>query len=137
MNNLRFGLVASTALLSLACSPTVTTHSTPSGPEVSANITKVQNDTFVSLSIKRLDDSTSWKVVFLDEQPMDFSHEDIPGQTIVRWKLDSNRLKGSPIKPYHLNLMLNGNTYSTTVNFRTVPQQMSLDAIESVIIQSL
>ena len=137
MNNIRIQLAFSSALFLLGCTPVVSTHSTPGGPKISAYVTKVGNDTFVSLSIKRVNDSTSWKVEFPNETPLDLSMEDIPGQTIVKWKLDSDRLNASTIKPYLLNLNFNGNTYSTTVNFRKFHQQIALDTIENVIIQNL
>jgi hypothetical protein len=137
MKNLRFGLVASMVLLSWGCTPTVSTHSTPRGPKVKAFLTKAGNDTLISLSVQRRDDAPSWKVAFPDEQPLDLFLEDISGQTIVRWKMDADRLKASSIKPYKLNLMSNGNTYSTTVSFRTTSHQIASDAVEAVIIQLL
>jgi len=133
----RFGLVASIAFLSWGCTPTVSTHTTPRGPKVTALITKVGIDTIVSLSIQRQDPLTSWKVAFPDEQPLDLSLEDIVGQTIVKWKMDPGRLKASSIKPYRLNLILNENTYSTTVVFRTTSQQIGVAAVEDVIIRLL
>jgi len=137
MTHARFRLVASIALLSWGCVPTVSTHTTPRGPNVSALVTKVGNDTIVSLSIQRQDPLTSWKVAFQEEQPLDLSIEDIVGHTIVKWKMDPDRLKASSIKPYRLNLILNENTYSTTVVFRTNSQQIAVAAVENVIIRLL
>jgi len=51
--------------------------------------------------------------------------------------MDPGRLKASSIKPYRLNLILNENTYSTTVVFRTTSQQIGVAAVEDVIIRLL
>jgi hypothetical protein len=122
------------AILSIACTPLVRTHTTPRGPKISADSFKAGESAIVSLSIQRKDGASSWKAEFIGESPENLTTEDIPNLTIIKWKMDLDRTRSSSVKPYKLNIRADDKIYETTVSFRTNSQQfISTLAISAVL----
>jgi hypothetical protein len=124
MRNSQLGVIGCLATLFISCAPLVRTHSTPRGPKISADCFKIGDSTIVSLSIQRKEGASPWKAEFIGDSPESLITEDIPNLTIIKWKMDLARTKGSSIKPYKMNIQNGDNSYETTVSFRTNSQQI-------------
>ena len=134
MRNSPLGITACLTTLFIACTPLVHTHSIPRGPKISSDCFKVGENTMVSLSIQRKEGASTWKAEFIEDFPESLTTEDIPNLTIIKWKMDLARTKGSSIKPYKLSIRNGDSSYETTVSFRTNSQQIISTLVISAVL---
>jgi hypothetical protein len=121
-------------LLSLACAPSVITHSNPPGLNISGQTIKygAPETTLVSLSIKRQAGAPSWTAAFTDGTNTEIIAEDIPGLTILKWKVDRERMKTLTSKPFNLNIKSGDLAYSLTVSFNSAGRDMTGQIVTQV-----
>lgn len=134
MSRFQLGLMASAVILFTACSPKVWVHSVPRGPRIQASCIKVGETLLVNLSIPRKEGAPSWTAEFIGDSPADLTIEDIPGLTIIRWRMSQDRMQSPSIRPYELNLKNNGSTHLTRVAFRGSAQLFARDLIAATVV---
>jgi hypothetical protein len=107
------------------------------GLKVSVEIIKYGNPatTLVSLSIQRKAGAPSWKAEFADGSSEEIVAEDVPGLTILKWKIDQAREKTLTSQPYKMNLRSGEVTYTATVSFSSAGRDFSGQTFLKVIAQ--
>jgi hypothetical protein len=126
-HHFRAALVSLILISSFACAPAVLTQSNPRGLDISGELLKYgePETNLVNLSVKRQDKAPSWKAEFEDGTRAEIIVEDIPGLTILRWKVEKERIKTLTKIPYKLRIS-NGNvTFDTTVSFSSAGRDFS------------
>jgi hypothetical protein len=127
MSGFRFWIFPFVLLLGLACAPAVLTQTAPEGMKVAGEIIKYgkPETTLVSLSIQRKAGDPSWKAEFADGSSEEIVAEDVPGLTILKWKIDKAREKTLTGKPYKLNIRSGEVTYLAIVSFSSAGRDFS------------
>lgn len=122
-------------ILSFACTPAVYTQTNPGGLDISGELIKYgEPEThLVILSIKRRDHALAWKAEFEDGTDENIVAEDIPGLTVLKWKVDKERMKTLTIKPYKLRIYNGGVAFATTVSFNSAGRDFSGQLLANVI----
>lgn len=136
-HHLRVAVVSLILISSLACAPAVLTQSNPRGLDISGELLKygVPETNLVSLSVKRQDKAPSWKAEFEDGRSTVIVAEDIPGLTILKWKVEKERMMVLTTSPYKLRIT-NGNvTFDTTVSFSSAGRDFSGQTLLKVVAQ--
>jgi len=135
MNLFRTGGILGIPILLLACAPAVYTHSTPRGLSVSGDTIKYGDPetTLVSLSIKRQEGEPSWKASFTDGTTSEIVAEDIPGLTILKWKVEKDRLKTLTKEPFKLTIKNGDISYDVTVSFSPAGRNFTGQLVVQVI----
>jgi hypothetical protein len=88
----------------------------------------------VSLSVKRQDKAPSWKAEFEDGTNEVIMAEDIPGFTILKWKVDPERMKTLTTTPYRLRIKDDRAEFATTVSFSSRGKQFSGQLLLEVVV---
>lgn len=137
MPNSRFWVLPVVLLLGPACAPAVLTRTTPVGMNVSGEIIKYgkPETTLVSLSIQRKAGDPSWNAEFADGSSEEIVAEDVPGLTILKWKIDQAREKTLTRKPYKLNIRSGEVAYTVIVSFNSAGRDFSGQTLMKVIAQ--
>ncbi len=137
MNLFRTGGVLGIPILLLACAPAVYTHSTPRGLSVSGDTIKYGDPetTLVSLTIKRQEGEPSWKASFTDGTTSEIVAEDIPGLTILKWKVEKDRLKTLTTQPFGLIVKNENQSYELTVAFSSAGRNFTGQLLVQVIVR--
>ncbi|MFN7958608.1 MAG: hypothetical protein U0P46_09840 [Holophagaceae bacterium] len=89
----------------------------------------------VSLSVKRLDQAPAWRAEFKDGTRADITAEDIPGLTVLKWKVDPARMKTLTTDPFRLQISNGKATYDTTVSFRSAGRDVLGHALWQVVVR--
>jgi hypothetical protein len=126
-SRLRLAFASSVLILSAACTPTLFTHTNPRGLDISGQLINYGEPEMhlVSLSVKRQDKGPTWKAEFEDGTNEVIMAEDIPGLTILKWKVDRERMKTLTATPYRLRIKGEGVEFATTVSFNSQGRQFS------------
>jgi hypothetical protein len=126
-SRLRLAFATPVLILSTACTPAVFTHSNPRGPDISGQLIHYGDPEMhlVSLSVQRPDKAPSWKAEFEDATNEVITAEDIPGFTLLKWKVDQERMKTLTTTPYRLRLKGEKAEFATTVSFSSRGRQFS------------
>lgn len=122
---------------SFACAPAVLTQSNPRGLDVSGELLKYgePETNLVSLSVKRQDKAPAWKAEFKDGTRAEIMAEDIPGQTILKWKVETERMKTLTKDPFKLQISNGNATFDTTVSFSSAGRDFSGQTLLKVVAQ--
>lgn len=134
-HHFRVAMVSLILISSFACAPAVLTQSNPRGLDISGELLKYgePETNLVSLSIKHQDKAPSWKAEFEDGTRSKIIAEDIPGLTILKWKIEKKRMKTLTKTPYKLRIS-NGNvTFETTVSFSSAGRDFSGQTLLNVV----
>jgi hypothetical protein len=89
--------------------------------------------TLVSLSIQRKAGDPSWKAEFADGSTEEIVTEDVPGLTILKWKIDQAREKTLTSKPYKLNIRSGEVAYMAIVSFSSDGRILSAQILLRVV----
>ncbi|WP_257312190.1 hypothetical protein [Geothrix fuzhouensis] len=130
--------MASLILVSaFACAPAVLTQSYPRGLDISGELITYGEPeiTLVSLSVKRQDKAPSWNAEFEDGTRAEIIAEDIPGLTILKWKVDKERMTTLTKVPYKLRVANGSATFDTTVSFSSAGRDFSGQTLLKVVTQ--
>ncbi len=135
MNLFRTGGILGIPILLLACAPAVYTHSTPRGLSVSGDTIKYgePETTLVTLSVKRQEGGSSWKASFTDGTASEIVAEDISGLTILKWKVEKDRLKTLTKEPFKLTIKNGDISYDVTVSFTSAGRNFTGQLVVQVI----
>jgi G:T/U-mismatch repair DNA glycosylase len=87
----------------------------------------------VSLSVKRYGQAPSWKAEFVDGTNEEIVAEDIQGLTILKWKVDKERMKTLTKQPYRLSIHGGSVEYATTISFSSAGRDFSGQALLKVV----
>ena len=134
-HHLRAAMVSLILISSFACAPAVLTHSNPRGLDISGELLKYgePETNLVSLSVKRQDKAPSWKAEFEDGTRAEIIAEDIPGLTILKWKVERERMKSLTKTPYKLQISDGNVTFDTTVSFSSAGRDFSGQMLLNVV----
>ena len=123
--------------LVLACAPRTHTQTMPLGLRLRGELITYgpPETTLVSLSVPRQADSPSWQAEFTDGSREKIVAEDIPGLTILKWKLDRERAKTLTKQPFHLRLRSGEAAYTVTVSFTSAGQEFSGVLLAEVLVR--
>lgn len=121
----------------LACTPAVLTQSSPRGLDISGHLLRLgESEThLVSLRVKHQDKAPAWKAKFEDGTGPDIVAEDLPGFTLLTWKVDKERMKTLAKTPYHLRISNGGLTFDTTVSFSSAGRDFTGQLLLKVVAQ--
>ena len=135
MPSFRFWILPGFLAMGLACAPAVLTRSAPVGLNISGEIIKYgkPETTMVSLSIQRKAGDPSWKAEFADGSSEEIVAEDVPGLTILKWKIDQARQQTLTSKPYRMNFRNGEVAYTAIVSFSSAGRDFSGKTLLTVI----
>lgn len=131
-------LVSALTLINLiACTPKVVSLSSTHDQSVSGQIIKYGDPeiTLVNLSVKRPANALTWKAECVDGSKEEIIAEDVPGLTILKWKVEKERLKTLTSKPYQLRISNGVSTFTSNVSFTSQGSIFAANTIQEVVVR--